>query len=167
MFLATIATLVALPAIWLFSQGGPSRGTGASGAQAVGLPTPAGENRASSDTADDPFGTNGPIFIDGPTTPPRHSVIQIVVPAVNRSAFLEGGASFKNAVGLTINTCSAPAVPFGASITVTNRDNGHVVTCINNAPAPVPPSVVIVLSAEQYAQIGALIDAPLPVRITW
>lgn len=164
---ATIATLIALPAIWLFSRGEASTGSGATNLAAAGIHSPQGASSHTIDTADDPFGTNGPIFIDGPTTPPRHSVIQIVVPAVNRSAFLEGGASYKRVVSIGGDSCSAPDAPFGATITVTNRNNGHVVKCVNRGPAPLAPGLVIVLSADQYAQIGALIDAPLPVRLTW
>ena len=113
------------------------------------------------------MGTNSPIFIDGPTTPPKPAVIQIVVPAAVEGDFVEGGASFKSAIGEATDTCSAPNAPFGATLTVTNRDNGRAITCVNRAPVGLTAGLEIQITAAQFSQLAQLIDAPIPVRITW
>lgn len=163
--LASIASLILLPAIWLFtrSNDAPVNRSSAPAVAAGSL-----KNDAPTEgTHSSPFGTNGPIFIDGPSTPPKPAVIQIVVPAVNNGVFVEGGASYSRAIGVIDDTCSAPAVPLGATITVTNRDNGHSIVCVNNLPAPLAPKIVVVMSTKLYKELGALVDAPLPVRLTW
>lgn len=157
-----IATLVALPVVWLFAK--------ADAAQRPTAPRVANTQESGdidASRAGEPFGDNGPIFIDGPTTPPKPAVIQIVVPAVNPAASLEGGASYSRFVGSAGATCSAPGAPAGALITVTNRDNGHVVICTNVPSVITAPKIVILLSSTLFGQIGALADAPIPVRLTW
>ena len=157
-----IATLVALPMVWLFAKADATQRPTAPRVANTQESRDADANRAA-----DPFGENGPIFIDGPTTPPKPAVIQIVVPAVNPGASLEGRASYSRLVGIVGNTCSAPGAPAGALITVTNRDNGRVVACTNVVGTVPPPEIVILLSSTLFGQIGELVDAPIPVRLTW
>jgi hypothetical protein len=164
---ATIATIIVLPVIWLFTRGPDTTNSRARTTATVGIKSQPGANSSTANTDADPFGTNGPIFIDGPSTPPKPAVIQIVVPAANSGVFVEGGASYSHMIGVIDDSCSAPAVPLGATITVTNRDNGHKVVCVNNYPYPLAPKLVIVVSTKLYMQLGALVDAPLPVRLTW
>ena len=164
---ATIATLATLPAIWLFTRGEDATGPRAPQAAVVGVDSLRGASDNAPGTSTDPFGTNGPIFIDGPSTPPKPAVIQIVIPAASNELFVEGGASYSRMIGVIDDSCSAPAVPLGATITVTNRDNGRTILCINNYPAPLAPKLVVVMSTKLYNKLGALVDAPLPVRITW
>jgi len=164
--IAAAFTLVALPAIWLFTRG---EGSSASTIGAAGIAQPQGGNGAGAPTAgtSDVFGSNSPIFIDGPTTPPKPAVIQIVVPAEVKGRFKEGGATYKAVVGNQPDSCDAPNAPFGATLTVTNRDNGFAVQCINLAPTGLPPGIEVVLTTQQFIAIGQLVDAPVPVRITW
>jgi hypothetical protein len=164
---ATIATIIALPAIWLFTRGEASSGTGAPNVAAVGVATPQAGGTPSTAAAPDPFGTNEPIFIDGPTTPPRPAVVQIVVPAQVPGSWAEGGASYRRSIGGGADTCSSPDAPFGIQLTVTNRDNGQQITCINRAPEPLVDGLSILLTTDQFEKIGQLVDAPIPVRITW
>ena len=164
---ATIATIIVIPTIWLFAHGPDSGSSRANTIVPAGTsPQPDAANSAVG-SFDDPFGTNGPIFIDGPSTPPKPAVIQIVVPEANSKVFVEGGASYNRMIGVVDDSCSAPAVPLGATITVTNRDNGHKVVCVNNLPAPLAPKIVVVISTKLFQQLGELVDAPLPVRLTW
>ncbi len=158
--------MVVFPVLWLFSRADPAANTAPIAAisnnnaiQGNGTPTP--------DDATGLFGANGPIFIDGPATPPKPAVIQIVVPAVNPAVTVEGGASYSRTIGVIDDSCSSPAAPLGATITVTNRDNGHSVVCVNNYPFPLLAPMVIVVSTKLYTRLGELVDAPLPVRLTW
>ena len=118
-------------------------------------------------TSVDPFGAEGPIFVDGPTTPPKPGVIQIVVPAEVGDGHLDGGATYKRTIGDKPDSCSAPNVPYGAKLTVTNRDNGHFVSCVNRAPQPLAAGIEIALTFTQFSEIGQIVDAPIPVRISW
>ena len=113
------------------------------------------------------MGDNSPIFIDGPATPPKPAVIQIVVPAEVPGENVEGGATYRSDVTAQADTCSVPGAPFGALVAVTNRDNGRTVSCVNRAPIPLAAGLAIQLNAIQFAEIGSLMDAPIPVRITW
>ncbi len=166
--MATAFTIVALPAIWLFTRGQASSGTGAPSIAAAGVPTPQAGSNAAANTESRPFGTNGPIFIDGPTVPQQKSgVIQIVVPATAPGTSVTGGASYKSIVGTQPDSCAAPNAPFDAVLTVTNTDNGRSVICINRAAQPLGPGLQVLLNTNQYIQIASLVDAPVPVSIQW
>ena len=113
------------------------------------------------------MGTNDPIFIDGPTIPPQPAVNQIVVPAEIPGEFAEGGATYKSTTGDGADTCSAPNAPFGATITVTNRDNGRTITCVNRNPIGLAEGLELQLNTAQFSELAQLVDAPIPVRLTW
>jgi hypothetical protein len=113
------------------------------------------------------MGGNEPIFIDGPTTPPKVIVNQIVVPAEIPGEFTEGGATYRSDIGAGADSCGAPAAPSGAVLTVTNRDNGRVITCVNRAISPLADGLALLLTTAQFSQLAQLVDAPIPVRVTW
>jgi hypothetical protein len=113
------------------------------------------------------FGTEGPIFVDGPTTPPKPAVVQIVVPAQVGAGHIDGRATYKRTIGDRVDTCSAPNAPINKTLTVTNRDNGRWINCVNRAPQALAPGVEVMLTFDQFGQIAQLVDAPVPVRITW
>ena len=152
--------------VWLFSRADPAANT-APIASLTNNNAVQNDATSAADGATGLFGANGPIFIDGPATPPKPAVIQIVVPAVNPAVTVEGGASYSRTIGVIDDSCSSPAAPMGAIITVTNRDNGHSVVCVNNYPYPLLAPMVIVVSTKLYTRLGELVDAPLPVRLTW
>lgn len=111
------------------------------------------------------MGVGSPIFIDGPTTPPNAAINQIVVPAEVPGEFVEGRATYKSAGGG--DSCSAPNAPYGAELTVTNRDNGRSIICFNRAPVGLAAGLELQLDTAQFSQLAQLVDAPIPVRITW
>ena len=63
--------------------------------------------------------------------------------------------------------CTAPVAPSGATITIVNIDNGLSTTCTNTLGSPVPPNIAIVIQTDTYIGIADLVDAPIPVRISW
>lgn len=165
---ATALTIVALPAIWLFARGEPSAGTAAPNiAGAAGIVTPGVGQATTPTTAADAFGTNEPIFVDGPTTPPKPAIVPIVVPAQNAGQSLDGQATYKRNADPTATTCSSILAPFDATLTVTNLNNGFFITCRNRVPRPLAPGLTIELTTTQFQQIAQLVDSPVPVRITW
>lgn len=164
---AAAFTVIALPAIWLFTRGEAKTGSGAPTIAAAGVEAPGGSNGDGASEGVYSLGSNSPIFIDGPTTPPKPAVIQIVVPAAVEGEYTEGGATYKTDANSQSDTCSAPDAPFGASLTVTNRDNGRSIVCVNRAPIGLAAGLAIQLNTTQFSEIGRVSDAPIPVRITW
>lgn len=168
LLVATAATLIALPAIWLFTRDEAAKGDAVPTAAVAGVDTPSGVAGTTADSTVDPFGTSGPIFVDGPTTPPKPAVIQIVVPAAPDGTSVDGGATYARVIGQGAeDSCSAPNAEFGATLTVTNRDNGRSITCVNRHPEVLGSGLEIKLTTAQFEQIGQIVDAPIPVRISW
>jgi hypothetical protein len=164
---AAALTIVALPAIWLFARSEPSSGTAApSVAGAAGVVAPQNGSATTPNSSDDPFGSGGPIFVNGPSTPPKAAVVPIVVPETI-GQHIDGRATYKHNDDLTSNICVAPKAPFGAKLLVTNLDNGRTVTCINRSPRPLATGLEIQLTTVQFQTIAQLVDAPVPVRIQW
>jgi hypothetical protein len=166
---AAALTIVALPAIWLFARGEPSAGTAApTVAGAAGVPIPGAEAPTTPNSSIDPFGTDGPIFVDGPTTPPKPAIVEVAVPAQVAGKSMNGTATYKHSDDPTSVTCTAiPPAPFNATLTITNVDNGFHVDCINRTPRILPDGLAIELPTSLFQQIAQLIDAPVPVRISW
>ena len=52
-------------------------------------------------------------------------------------------------------------------MTVTNLDNGHTVTCVIAERTGVPDDQVIVLDTPVFEQLADLVEAPIPVTISW
>jgi hypothetical protein len=165
--LAALLTAVALPAIWLFARSSDGKTT-PSVAAGVGVPTPEADAAVAADPADDAFGHDMPIFVDGPTTPPKAVVVPIVVPAVEPGEHIDGQATFKRTADPYTTTCSATFAPFNAALTVTNLDNGRQTQCRNKTPKVFEDkSIQIELTTDQFEQIAQLTDAPIHVRISW
>jgi hypothetical protein len=151
-------TVVTLPALWLVGHDRTPAGTGTATAAA-----PASTSSATGNA----FGSLAPIFVDGPETPPKPAINEIVVPAESAGGYILGTATFKAVVGKAPGVCGAPHAPFGATVTVINRDNDRFVTCQNRAATPLAPGVEVLLNAEQFAMIAQLTDSPVPVRVEW
>ena len=166
--IAAALTIVALPAIWLFARDESSNGSAAPAMAAAGVVVPIGGVATSANTSIDPFGTDGPIFVDGPTTPPKPATVEIAVPAATPGKSLDGPATYRtNPEDPIGTTCSAPGADFNATLTVTNLDNGRTTTCINRTPRVLSGGAVIELPTHLYQDIAQLVDAPIPVRISW
>ena len=80
---------------------------------------------------------------------------------------MRGVASFKEFPTIKGNACTTNAIPLGAVITVRNLNNGRKVVCTNLNAVYVPPGFDIVLSLGAFTDIADLIDAPLPVELSW
>jgi hypothetical protein len=127
-------------------------------------------NNAASNTESAPFGTNGPIFIDGPTIPQQPAVAQIPVPVTSPGLYIDGGATYKSVIGSASDppgSCSAPGAPFDATVKVTNTDNGQSITCVNRATDKLGAGLAVEIQTDQFIEIAALVDAPVPVRVSW
>jgi len=160
---ATLFTLVALPAVWVLNRetAATSRSpkAGAVGADVQ----PAADGAPPSTTAYTP---EAPLFVGGDSVPPDASIISIAVPPTPSSNEVAVRASFKR-FGAGSRACTALMAPSGVTLTVVNVDNGQQTTCINSLGALMPAGVDIVLNTDVFVEIADLADAPVPVRVSW
>lgn len=157
MTVAVIATAVLIPL--LFMAGGRSSD---STADTVKATTTTYDLGLSTDgTADAPANLNGPVSQD-----PNGSG-QIAYPADNNGQIARVTASFKRFPNSAKTGCSTTAAPLGATITVLNLNNGHKTTCLNINIGPTTGTFGIIMNTTVFENIAELLDAPLPVELTW
>lgn len=192
MTVATIVTIAALPALWLSGRddaGGPNTPiavVGAAGALEaagdssagvtpdtagieieVGLPAADQAPEVTEAPAGDPFGGSEPVFLAGPSTPvaPEPNIVY-ADPGTTRQA--SGTATFKRWDptwrGLA---CQCSVAPANARLTITNVNNGRTATCTNVLTRPTGTGAVLVLDTDTFLQLANLVEAPLPVHISW
>jgi hypothetical protein len=164
--LATIITLVALPALWLMQRDDTAPGSptvAAAGAPAA----PAGETDTEV-TDDDP---PPPAYLEGPsTTAPVVDDTPLVIATgeTNTANRLTGTAGYRRFDdALNPGTCNVNGAPLGVTITVRNVDNDRTTTCVNTSTARGDDGEIAVLDIAIFLQIADLVDAPLPVELTW
>jgi hypothetical protein len=113
----------------------------------------------------------GPSFLfSGPTNPTTAPAIVVAVPASTSPTSEIGRASFRRwPEGSTSVSapCAAWFLAIGTKVTVTNLDNGHTVTCVIADRTGVPDDQVIVLDTTVFGQLADLVEAPIPVTISW
>lgn len=159
---ASLFTLAALPALWVFNResavtsGSPSVG-------AAGVDIGGGANTAPSTTAYEP---QPPLFVGGDEQPARPGVVDVAVPPTAGANETIATASFRR-YSAGSRQCTTLLAPDGATLTVVNIDNGQSTTCINTLGMAMPAGADIVLHTDVFGEIGDLADAPVPVRVSW
>jgi hypothetical protein len=168
LLVATALTVVALPLLL-----NETRNDGSSAAAVVGPANElaaVGKAAAAADTTEAPTSSTDGGFLGGPTSAPPPVVIDIAVPAAKPDKRATGRAGFKRWAPGTVammNPCATALVRTGATITVTNLDNGHTTTCVNIGTAGVPKGTDIVIQTEFFEQLGDVVQAPVPVELRW
>ena len=169
--LVGILTLVAVPAVLFFTRGEPQAEVATVAAASVEL-APAGDSAigdattsnsgATSDTSEPP----APVFLGGPAgiAPTGTAVISYPNSPANT---LEGKGTFSSLSGAPQTVCNAPSAPYGTTLVVRNLDNGRSIACSNVMMPSTPAGVVIVLHTRLFVQLSDLVNAPIPVAITW
>ena len=161
--LASIFTLIALPALWVFNRSDSSR-SGAPAVAAAGVDA----GRVGSNTAPvDTYVPEVPVFLGNKPAPADPAVVNVVVPAVDAGNQVAAKASYRRYDDATKSPCTTLLVPFNTMLTVTNLDNGQSVQCLNSFGVALPAGVDIVINTDLFIKISDLADAPAPVRITW
>ncbi len=106
-----------------------------------------------------------------PTRPRRRragpAVVDTVTPRGPTATEATGHASFRRYTDPSKRPCTTALAPWGATLTVTNTNNGQTTTCVNSISTPLPAGVDIVIHTDVFALISDLADAPVPVRISW
>jgi len=164
-FLATVVTLLALPALWWANEA--NRG-GAPGIATVGVAI--GDDETTSDTAEpaagavsDDAGEIEPVFLDGASGEVGAGLAEIAVPAAPAIERIRANATFRSTTPAR-SICLVPGVTNGRPVTVVNLDTNRSVQC-TTAVAPGAPGDQIVLHTDLFSQIADLTDAPVPVEI--
>ena len=158
MTIAAVLTAIALPVIFIASAS-PQNASQTTVAPSTSTTYDVG---LSTDTDKD-----APANLGGPVSPDQNGQGQIAYPADNSGRMIRGTASFRRLPDTTKTGCSTNLVPLGATITVRNLNNGRKVDCININIGPLPAGFDIVVNTALFEIIAELIDAPLPVEMTW
>lgn len=157
---ASALTLVALPALWLLDRDDPAASPNVA---AAGMPTPVVTAAASTVTT----APEQPVFLDpnGATPAPVIASAATAPPAGTNE--ITGLGTFKRFQGVTVPSCTVPAAPNMAQITVINVDNGLSLTCTNDLSVTTLGGVIVTIDTDLYVTIADLVDSPVPVRVDW
>lgn len=164
LLLATLVTLVALPALWLMSR---DNNSGAPNVATAGVVV---ENGIAVDATDetDPanpeaaaaLGEHDPVFLDGPAAQPGGRA-PIAVPAPPREEVGHASATYRSTVGR--RACIVPFVPTGTQLIIVNLDNNRSTTCVA-IYSPASEVDDVVLHTDTFLKLADLTDAPIPVE---
>ena len=163
--LATVITLVALPALWLMQR--DDTAPGSPGLAAAGAPSLAAAPDEAVDTE-----PPAPAYLEGPASSVEGATDSSLViatsadAATNRLAGTAGSRRFDPAL-YAPGSCSVHGAPLGVRVTVRNVDNDRTVDCLNMSTARGDDGELAMLDRDTFLQIADLVDAPLPVEITW
>ena len=155
---AAVTTGLLLPL--LFIAGGRSAGT--AGTDATIAPTTTFDTGLLTDNPVD-----APANLDGPVAVDSNAQGDIAYPAGNSSESYRGTASFKRFPESAKNGCSTNIAPLGATVTVRNLNNGLKTTCLNINIGPISGTFDIILHLPVFEAVAELVDAPLPVEMSW
>jgi len=176
-FVAAAITAVAVPAVFMLDRGGdadtPTLGTlvgtapiAEAASAAAADPVAAGNTGPAASQAETILGTTPTGYLDG-TVPPGDADPPMIAIPRPRDA-VTGDATFSNSVN-SLSTCLVPVAPNGATVTLTNLDNGRSVQCratsVAGQDASGRPTATV--HPDTFSVIADITDAPVPVEITW
>ena len=110
---------------------------------------------------------DAPANLEGPESVGVTDKNRIAYPADASASSAKGDATFKRFPDSAQTGCATNAAPLGAVITVRNVNNGLKTECTNINIGYLPGGSDIVLNMAVFEKIAELIDAPLPVEMTW
>ena len=110
---------------------------------------------------------DAPANLDGPVSKDPNGSGQVAYPSENDGQMARGTATFKRLPNDARTGCTTSLAPLGATVTVRNLNNGHKTTCTNINLGIGTGSADIILHTTLFAAIAELMDAPIPVELTW
>jgi hypothetical protein len=159
--LATVITLVALPAIWLANRDDEGASTRPNVA-AVGIDPGRGGGDAGAAAAFDPMGTTGAAYLE-PVATARPQATAIVIGTTADDVIALARASYRR-TAVVFDTCQFNGLPGGQEVTVVNVANGRSTRCtIVNVHGLARG--VLLLSQGRFQRIAELTSAPIHVQI--
>ena len=160
MTVAAVLTAVALPFIFMAS------GRSADSSETT-MPN-ATTTTIESGLATDPGAeVDAPANLAGPVIGDPNGQGQIAYPAENSGRMHRGVATYRRLPLEAARGCSTALVAFGTEVTVRNLNNSRKITCTNINIGPLPAGVDIVLNTKLFESLADLVDAPLPIEMTW
>ncbi len=153
--LVGLLTLVVVPAVLFFTRGESQSDVATVAAAGVDI-------EASSATSDAP----APVFLSGPAGVAPTGTAPIAYPSGD-SAKLTGQATFSSFNGAPNTVCNAPLAPYGSTLVVKNLNNGRSIACSNVMMPSTPANIMVVLHTRLFVELSDLVNAPIPVSITW
>lgn len=110
---------------------------------------------------------DAPANLEGPVSQDPNGQGQIAYPANNDGQMARGSASYKRFPESSKTGCTTNLVPLGTQLTVLNLNNGRKTTCTNINIGPTTGTFDIILNTAIFESIAELVDAPIPVELTW
>jgi len=159
---ASVFTLVALPALWVLNRESAAT-SGAPKVGAAGVDIKSGADAAPNTIAYKP---EPPLFVGGDEVPVPPAAVVVAVPPSTGANEVTTKASFHR-YSAGSRQCTTLLAPDGELLTVENIDNGRTTTCTNTLGMAMPTGADIVLHTEVFGEIGDLADAPLSVHVSW
>ena len=114
--------------------------------------------------ADD--GSLEPIILGGPSPIVQDGSAQIAYPASSLTG-VQAIASFSNFDNAPEIVCYMPQAPLGIKISVQNLNNGRTATCTNVFRTTMPSGASMLLHTKVFESLANLVDAPIPVTVSW
>ncbi len=160
---ASVFTLVALPALWALNRDSASTSVSpAVGAAGIDV----GDAKVETAPSTTAYVPEPPLFVGGDDAPVPPAAINVAVPPAPGATEALAHATFRR-YGTNARQCTTLLAPDGAALTVVNLDNGQKTTCTNTLGMPMPSGADLVLDTSVFSEIGDLADAPVPVRVSW
>jgi hypothetical protein len=106
------------------------------------------------------------VFLSGPIGAAPTGTAPTAYPSAD-TAKLTGQATFSSFNGAPVTICNCPQAPYGVRLSVKNLNNGRTITCSNVMMPSTPANVTIVVHTQLFVGLSDLVNAPIPVSITW
>ena len=108
-----------------------------------------------------------PINLDGPLAQQPNGSAPIAYPGPGDMNRVNAKASYVRFPDYNSAICYASVAPLGAELTIVNLNNGRSITCTNVFAVMLPSGADVVIHTPLFLQIANLVDAPLPVTVSW
>ena len=108
-----------------------------------------------------------PINLDGPLAQQPTGSAPIAYPGPGEMNRVNAKASYVRFPDYNSAICYASVAPLGAELTIVNLNNGRSINCTNVFAVMLPSGADVVIHTPLYLQIANLVDAPLPVTVSW
>ncbi len=108
-----------------------------------------------------------PINLDGPLAQQPNGSAPIAYPGPGEMNRVNAKASYVRFPDYNSAICYASVAPLGAELTIVNLNNGRSINCTNVFAVMLPAGADVVIHTPLYLQIANLVDAPLPVTVSW
>ena len=108
-----------------------------------------------------------PVNLDGPLTQQPTGTAPIAYPGPGEMNRVNAKASYVRFPDYNSAICYASTAPLGAEVTIVNLNNGRSIRCTNVFAVTLPSDADVVIHTPLYLQMANLVDAPLPVTVSW